>query len=82
MAKPARDSRLVAAEADLVPRALAAWFRGGESVIPGNESEVVEHEGHSYVVLRDANGILGVYRVRNDGKLKRLRRWPAELEND
>jgi hypothetical protein len=31
------------------------------------------------VVLRSARGPLAVYRVRNDGKLKRLRRWPNDL---
>ena len=34
-----------------------------------------------YVVLRNVNGILSVYRVRNDGKLKGLRRWPAALND-
>lgn len=33
-----------------------------------------------YVVLENVSGILAVYRVRNDGKLKGLRRWPAQLE--
>jgi hypothetical protein len=34
----------------------------------------------SYVALRNVNGMLAVYRVRNNGALKRLKRWPAELE--
>lgn len=32
-----------------------------------------------YVVLDNCHGILAVYRVRNDGRLKRLVRWPAAL---
>lgn len=65
---------------DLVRRAFAAWFRSGGTDQPANHSDVTEHNGHDYVVLRNVNGILAVYRVRNDGMLKRLRRWPTELE--
>jgi len=37
-------------------------------------------KGRRYVVLRDGSiDICAVYRVRNDGKLKRLQRWPAEV---
>ena len=37
-------------------------------------------KGRSYVVLRDGNiDICAVYRVRHDGTLKRLKRWPAEV---
>ena len=37
-------------------------------------------KGRSYVVLRDGSiDICAVYRVRNDGTLKRLKRWPAEV---
>jgi hypothetical protein len=36
--------------------------------------------GKRYVVLRNTKGVLAVYRVRNDGILKGLRRWPAALE--
>ena len=37
--------------------------------------------GKQYVVLRSADSILAVYRVRRcDGKLKGMRRWPAAVE--
>jgi len=37
-------------------------------------------KGRGYVVLRDGSiDICAVYRVRNDGTLKRLKRWPAEV---
>jgi hypothetical protein len=39
-----------------------------------------EVDDKDYVVLRNGKGVLAVYRVRHDGMLKRLRRWPAELE--
>ena len=38
--------------------------------------------GKAYVVLtggRNDNGICAVYRVKTDGRLKRLQRWPASL---
>ncbi len=43
---------------------------------------VTEHEGKHYVVLnlKNVNGILAVYRVRNTGVLKGLKRWPQEIE--
>ncbi|MBL0299377.1 MAG: hypothetical protein IPQ21_20070 [Betaproteobacteria bacterium] len=37
-------------------------------------------KGRRYVVLRDGSiDICAVYRVRNDGRLRRLKRWPAEV---
>jgi len=37
-------------------------------------------KGRRYVVLRDGGiDICAVYRVRDDGRLKRLKRWPAEV---
>lgn len=68
---------------ELTRRALAAWFRSGETTQPASSSGVVGFDGLSYVVLRHVNGILAVYRVRlvNDAPmLKRLKRWPAALE--
>jgi hypothetical protein len=63
----------------LVSRAFAAYFRAGGIDQPANYSGVVIHDGKRYVILVNANTILAVYRVRNDGMLKRLRRWPAAL---
>jgi hypothetical protein len=33
-----------------------------------------------YVVLRDGSRTLAVYRIKNDGHLHRLKRWPAALD--
>jgi hypothetical protein len=66
---------------ELTGRAFAAWFRSGAIDQPANTSGVRVHDGKNYVVLQNANGILAVYRVRNDGKLKRLRRWPKAVED-
>jgi hypothetical protein len=64
---------------DYLRRAFAAWFRGGALEQPSNTSEVVRIDGRLYVVLRNQGGVMAVYRVRNDGMLKRLRRWPKRV---
>ena len=67
----------------LFRRACAAWFRTGGTDQPGADASRVEnHGGKSYVVLRNVRGILAVYRVRNDGKLKRLVRLPETLREE
>jgi hypothetical protein len=74
-------------EEQLTQRAFAAYFRqaareGAHSPDqPADYSGVEEHNGKAYVVLRNINGVLAVYRVRNDGMLKGLRRWPKELNS-
>jgi hypothetical protein len=42
-------------------------------------SGVRQHDGHKYGVLRNARD-LAVYRVRNDGMLKRMKRWPVAID--
>jgi hypothetical protein len=76
-------------EQDLLRRAFAAYYRSGareglteqQINIPASTSYVTEHDGKAYVVLENVNGVLAVYRVRNDGMLKGLRRWPSEVEH-
>jgi hypothetical protein len=72
-------------------RAHLAWFRiGGNSQQPNWDSSTVESCKNAitgkkvrYVALRsNTNGLLAVYRVRGNGMLKRLKRWPKELERD
>jgi len=70
---------------DLLMRAMAAFFRScGEDGAPQQPSASASHvrsfEGKTYVMLNNANGVLAVYRVKPDGILKRLRRWPKALE--
>jgi len=69
---------------DLTRRAFAAYFKTGSPGIdqPSRSSGVEQLGERYYVVLRGGrndNGICAVYRLRNDGVLKRLKRWPAEL---
>jgi hypothetical protein len=65
---------------DLTRRAFAAYFRAGGYDQPAGDSGVVEVGGKLYVELHNIRGVLAVYRVRNDGMLKRLKRWPAEID--
>ena len=66
---------------DLRRRAFAAWFRTGGTDQPAQSSGVVVHKGLVYVHLHSIRGTLAVYRVDNIGRLKRLRRWPSELDS-
>lgn len=68
----------------LTRRALAAYFRSGGdfAAIPSEgNSGLMFHNDKAYIALRNGSDTLAVYRVRNDGILKRLRRWPADVEN-
>jgi len=60
-------------------RALRSYFRSFPiGPQPSSYSSGMEqHGGHTYAVLRNINGVLQVYRIRNSGSLKRLKRWPA-----
>ena len=76
---------------DLVLRAMRAYRIAetkknnglGVPQQPSKESAVVELNGLKYVVLRNVNNVMAVYRVRPDnGLLRSLKRWPKELEGD
>ncbi|MGZ8339113.1 MAG: hypothetical protein ACXW2U_05310 [Telluria sp.] len=64
---------------DLARRALAAWFKSGAIEQPTGPELVETTDGKTYVALYNTNGILAVYRVRNDGMLKGLKRYPKEI---
>jgi hypothetical protein len=64
---------------------MAAWFRrcakeNWRPDQPSNGSGVRSFNGKSYVVLENVNGVLAVYRIKPDGFLKYLHRWPKALE--
>ena len=77
------DKRVLQRDEDeLLRAAYAAWFRSGGSDQPNaSKSGVEEVDGRWYVVLRNVNGIMAVYRERTDGVLKHLKRWPKELDS-
>ncbi len=68
----------------LMNRAMAAYFRGQEtgSLQQPNQglSEVETYDGKIYVVLRNVREVLAVYRRRNDGILRRMKRPPKSIE--
>lgn len=66
---------------EVMRKALAAYFRSGATEQPSTIDSGVEIvEGLRYAVLRNVRGVLRVYRVRNDGMLKGLKRWPAAID--
>lgn len=65
---------------DYGPRAMAAYFRTGAADQPSNSVMQYTVGGKIYVVLENVNGILAVYRIKPDGYLKGLRRWPAVID--
>jgi hypothetical protein len=65
---------------DYAPRAMAAYFRSGGTDQPSGTVMKYTVAGKEYVVLANARGILAVYRVKPDGYLKGLRRWPAVID--
>jgi hypothetical protein len=76
---------MIDSEDALLNRAFAAQARaaaraGGAPLQPSKDSGVTVVNGKQYVVLRNVNGILAVYRVRTDGVLKSLKRWPAGVD--
>jgi hypothetical protein len=66
---------------DMTRRAFAAWYKGGGTHQPtGSASGWEEHDGLHYIVLREGGHLMAVYRIRNDGTLRRMRRWPKAIE--
>jgi hypothetical protein len=67
---------------DLQRRAMAAYFRTADVPSPdqpAGDPEVIEHDGKLYVVLSNTGRALAVYRVQNNGILRRMKRWPREI---
>ena len=73
-------------EDELTARAMQSYFAaarkaGDVAEFPSRyDSGVEEVDKLSYVVLKNGNRTLAVFRVRNDGMLKRLKRYPAGLD--
>jgi hypothetical protein len=64
---------------DAVQRAKAAWYRTGGRTDPTSRSGLRLHESKYYVELTSGRYTLAVYRVLNNGNLKRLKRPPKGL---
>lgn len=59
-------------------RALAAYYSTGGEDLP-TSVQVQQLKGLSYAVLRRGSKVLACYRIRQDGKLKRMIRLPVGL---
>jgi hypothetical protein len=59
-------------------RALEAYLRSGGTQQP-TSLQTFEIVGKSYVVLHNVSGILAVYRIKPNGCLRRLVRYPRAL---
>lgn len=60
---------------ELIRRALSAYGWSDGEPLP-TATEIRRISGLRYVLLHRSKALLAVYRVRNDGKLKRLKRLP------
>ncbi len=63
---------------EVVRRALAAYGWSDGEPLPSS-AQLRTIKGLRYVVLSNRSKVLALYRVRNDGKLKRMRRLPEGL---
>jgi hypothetical protein len=84
MAKPRKATRPQYDEDDLKRRAFAGYWRFvrmGQPVasLDDTRADIAEIGGRLYVTLTSGKVRVAVFRVRNDGKLKRLVRIPREL---
>lgn len=69
---------------EVITRAIKAYHhhlavKGYTPAQPSNESDVLRVKGIDYVVLRNINGILAVYRINLDDRLIRLDETPEGL---
>lgn len=68
-------------EKTLIERAMIAHQRTGGLDQPSSASDERVVDGKTYAVLRNTNGVLAVYEQRNDGILRKVDTWPAELND-
>jgi hypothetical protein len=86
MAKSKKQAAPRPDENELKRRALAGYWRfaklGEQLAAPdATRADVIEIAGLQYVTLTSSGSLLAVFRVRNDGKLKRLVRPPKQLKD-
>lgn len=73
---------------EYVNRASAALYRqtlreGVQFNQPSSDSGIrADSNGRKYVVLENISGVLAVYRIKTDGTLRRMKRWPKEIETE
>lgn len=73
---------------ELFERAVGAWVRytalnGWPADQPSRAASSIEEVGgRSYVVLRNTRGVLALFRVKPNGGLRRLSRWPSYFRDE
>ncbi|HSX82639.1 MAG TPA: hypothetical protein VLQ80_29265 [Candidatus Saccharimonadia bacterium] len=82
MAQPPVDDISILEFTDITRRAMAAYWRN--TVDASQPSQALSgdctYRGLDYVVLANSFRVLAVYRVRSNGFLRRLKRWPSALD--
>ena len=70
----------------LIQQAIRAWkryeqYHGFYPTQPSmSDSQILRDGGDLYIILANCNGILAVYRVRENGTLFRLKNIPQKVE--
>lgn len=71
-----RSPRIREFKSDPIERAFRAYFRTNPDALqPANYSGIEVSGETEYVVLRNINGVLAVYRITATGGLRRGRNW-------
>jgi hypothetical protein len=76
-----KSQQLSLKESNLIARAGRAFSKRDESRLnqPSAASQIEEHDGHLWAVLRNCRGTLAVYRVRKGGKRQYAATYPASI---
>jgi hypothetical protein len=68
------------AQTTILDRAFRAFLAASGGANAGHRRDLtpvaVVLGGLHYIVLQDGHAVLAVYRVRNNGALRRMRKWP------
>lgn len=66
---------------NLISRAISAYYRWGfdPNNNPIDTTSLITIKNKDYVICKKDSELMAVYRVRNDGKLKRLKRLPEGI---
>lgn len=72
---------------DIIKRAISAYSRrcqkqGFVYQEPPTLSDTQKYKGKEYVVLRNVWGVLAVYRIRNNGILRHLSKYPSVFDSE
>ena len=77
----ARQAYATDEDPDIVRRSLAAYLRSpaAKKEHPSGLPLMLSYEDKRYSAIINGNGVLAIYRIRNDLQLKRMRRIPVPI---